>query len=120
VAARILIVEDSPLVTDAFEILFGEAGYEVDATRSVAEAIELATRQPTDVMLLDLRLPDGNGLEVLHALRPAGRLPRATLAMTGDSDPETRRKCLDAGCTDILVKPVPIRELLRQIERLLA
>jgi DNA-binding response OmpR family regulator len=118
--ARILIVEDSPLVTDAFEILFGEAGYEVDSARTVAEAIDRAKRMPVDLMLLDLTLPDGNGLEVLEALRDHGRAPTATLAMTGDSDPETRRKCLEAGCADILVKPVPIRDLLRRIERLLA
>jgi DNA-binding response OmpR family regulator len=120
VAARILIVEDSALVTDAFEVLFGEAGYEVDSARTVAEAVGLGKKKSVDVMLLDLTLPDGNGLEVLDALRGHDRLPRATLAMTGDSDPDTRRKCLEAGCTDILVKPVPIRDLLRQIERLLA
>jgi DNA-binding response OmpR family regulator len=120
VAARILIVEDSRLVTDAFEILFREAGYEVDSARTVAEAIERAEIKPVDLMLLDLTLPDGNGLEVLDALRRHGRVPPATLGMTGDSDPETRRKCLEAGCAAILVKPVPIRDLLRQIERLLA
>lgn len=119
-AARILIVEDSPLVTDAFEILFGEAGYEVDTARTVADAIQLGKTKPVDVMLLDLTLPDGNGLEILDALRQQGRLPRATLAMTGDSSLESRRSCLEAGCSDVLVKPVPIRDLLRQIERLLA
>jgi DNA-binding response OmpR family regulator len=120
VAARILIVEDSALVTDAFEILFGEAGYEVDSARTVAAAIEIARTRPIDMMLLDLTLPDGNGLEVLEELRRHGHLPRATLAMTGHTDPESRRTCIEAGCADVLVKPVPIRDLLRQIERLLA
>ncbi len=119
-ATRILIVEDSSLVTDAFEILFDEAGYEVHSAQTVAEAIELGTRMPMDLMLLDLSLPDGNGLEVLAALRDQGRLPRATLAMTGHNDAESRRQSLQAGCADVLVKPVPIRDLLRQIERLLA
>jgi len=41
------------------------------------------------------------------------------LAMTGHTDPELRQKCLDAGCAEVMVKPVPIRDLLRQIERLL-
>lgn len=118
--ARILLVEDSQLVTEAFSILFTEAGYNVDLAATVAEAIECGTSEVVDLMLLDLSLPDGSGLEVLAALRESGRLPRATLAMTGHNDSETRRSCIDAGCADVLLKPVPIRDLLRQIERLLA
>jgi len=116
----ILIVEDSPLVSDAFTVLFTEAGYDVDVAGTVADAITRAGDKPVDVMLLDLSLPDGDGLEIMEALRKQARLPRATLAMTGHSDVESRRSCLQAGCADVLVKPVPISELLRQIERLLA
>jgi len=117
---RILIVEDSPLVTDAFRVLFTEAGYEVDAAATVAEAIERGTAAPVDIMLLDLSLPDGNGLEILEALRARGSLPRSTLAMTGHADAKSRRSCIEAGCAEVLLKPVPIGELLRQIERQLA
>jgi DNA-binding response OmpR family regulator len=114
VKTRILIVEDSSLVTDAFSVLFTEAGYDVDIAGTVAEAVERGSEKQVDVMLLDLSLPDGDGLEIMDAL------PRATIAMTGHSDAAARRSCLEAGCADVLVKPVPIRELLRQIERHLA
>lgn len=117
---RILIVEDSQLVTEAFSILFTEAGYEVEAAATVAEAIERGSSEGFDLILLDLTLPDGSGLDVLEALRERDRLPRATLAMTGDNDSKTRRKCLEAGCADVLLKPVRIGELLRHIERHLA
>lgn len=117
---RILIVEDSQLVTEAFSILFTEAGYDVDVAETVAEAIKRGLSKPVDVMLLDLSLPDGGGLEILDALRKQNKLPRATMAMTGDNDSATRRKCLEAGCADVLLKPVPIGELLRRIERLLS
>jgi DNA-binding response OmpR family regulator len=120
VAARILIVEDSPLVTDAFEVLFTESGYEVGVAATVAQAIERGTAERFDIMLLDISLPDGSGLEILNALKERGSLPRATLAMTGHNDAKSRRSCLDAGCAEVLVKPVPIGELLRQIERHLA
>ena len=119
-AARILIVEDSTLVTDAFTVLFRQAGYDVEIAASVAEAIELGSAGTIDIMLLDLSLPDGSGLDVLETLRARGRAPHATLAMTGHDDSKTRRACLDAGCADVLVKPLPIGELLRQIERHLA
>lgn len=117
--ASILIVEDSALVTEAFAVLFGEAGYEVHSARTVADAIELGQAKQIDLILLDLSLPDGSGLDVLGALRQSGRMPRATVAMTGHTHGGVREKCLAAGCTDVLTKPVPIRELLRQIERLL-
>jgi DNA-binding response OmpR family regulator len=120
VPARILIVEDSTLVTDAFRILFIETGYDVDVASTVAEAIERGTANTADIMLLDLSLPDGNGLEVLEALRERGAPPRATLAMTGHDDAKTRRTCLAAGCAEVLLKPLPIGDLLRHIQRHLA
>ncbi len=116
-STRILIVEDSPLVTEAFTILFTEAGYEVDTAATVAEAIERGTSHVVDVMILDISLPDGSGLEVLEALQDNGSLPRATLAMTGHNDAESHRKCIEAGCAEVLLKPVPISELLRLIKR---
>ena len=119
-AATILLVEDSQLITDALRILFDDSGYNVVTAASVAEAIESANATPIDVMLLDLTLPDGNGLDVLHALRERVSLPRVTLAMTGHNDAAIRRACLEAGCADLLLKPVPIGDLLRQIERHLA
>jgi DNA-binding response OmpR family regulator len=114
--ARILIVEDSPLVTDAFSVLFSESGYDVDVAATVAQAVEVATARRADVILLDISLPDGNGLDVLHQLRERNALPKATLAMTGHGDSRSRQKCLDAGCADVLLKPISIGELLRRIE----
>jgi two-component system OmpR family response regulator len=120
VASRILIVEDSYLVAEAFVILFTEAGYDVDTAATVAEAIERGTSGAVDLMLLDISLPDGSGLDVLDALRAKNALPRATMAMTGHNDAKSRQKCVEAGCAEVLIKPVPIGELLRHIERLLA
>jgi two-component system, OmpR family, response regulator QseB len=120
VAARILIVEDSPLVTDAFSILFRESGYDVDVASTIAEAVEVATTRPMDLILLDISLPDGNGLDVVDQLRTLNSLPKATLAMTGHGDSRTRQRCLDAGCAEVFLKPVAISELLRRIEHHLA
>jgi two-component system OmpR family response regulator len=116
-AARILIVEDSTLVTDAFDVLFRAAGYDVDIAATVSEAVERGSAAPVDIMLLDLSLPDGDGLEVLGSLNARQCAPGATLAMTGRDDSETRRRCLEAGCADVLLKPLPIADLLRQIAR---
>ena len=119
-AARILIVEDSPLVTDAFTVLFRESGYDVDVAGTVAQAVEVAATNQPDLILLDISLPDGDGLDVLRQLRERNALPKATLAMTGHGDSRSRQKCIDAGCAEVVLKPVSIGELLRRIEHHLA
>lgn len=114
-AAHILVVEDSRLVTSAFRILLEDAGYKVSIAESVKEMLACADEEKIDLMLLDLTLPDGNGLDALEELDERGNRPRITLAMTGDDQPATRERCLAAGCLEVLVKPVSIKELRRTI-----
>ena len=114
-APHLLLVEDSTLVTDALRILFEETGHRVTVAASVSQAVASATADPPDLMLLDLTLPDGDGLAALRALSANGLAPRATVAMTGHDDPATRQRCLDAGCRAVMVKPVPARELLKRV-----
>ena len=112
---HVLIVEDSFDVANAYRILFEAKGYRVSLADRVLAAVELALTDPVDFMLLDLTLPDGSGLDVLDALRGGG-LPTTTVALTGHDDAAIRRRCLDAGCTEVLVKPVSPRELLAKME----
>lgn len=119
-AAHILVVEDSELVTSAFRILLEDSGYRVTIAGSIKAMRAAAARGDVDLLLLDLTLPDGNGLDALADLRAGGAAPRITLAMTGDSQPATRARCIEAGCADVLIKPVSIKELRRTIASLLA
>jgi CheY-like chemotaxis protein len=116
----VLIVEDNELVTGALRILFEETGRRVTVAHSVAEAIDAGEKDPPDLLLLDLSLPDGDGLEVVRALRSRGVHPRATVAITGRDDPASLERCTKAGCTAVLVKPVPTRELLAKATEWLA
>jgi CheY-like chemotaxis protein len=113
----VLIVEDNELVTGALRILFEETGRRVTVAHSVAEAVDAGRTDPPDLLLLDLSLPDGDGLEVARALQRAGIKPRATVAITGHDDPESIQRCEEIGCTELLVKPIASRELLRKAER---
>ena len=115
VALHILLVEDSALVTDAMRVLFEETGHRVTVAATAADAIEAASAERPDVMLLDLGLPDADGLTVLDALSARGIAPGRTIALTGDEGDETVRRCRAAGCDSVMVKPVPISELLRKI-----
>ena len=113
--AHILLVEDNPFASGALRILFEETGHDVTVAASAAEAIAAATRSRPDVMLLDLGLPDADGLTVLHALGPRGLAPRYTIALTGDADEATVARCRAAGCHSVLLKPVSPRILLASV-----
>ena len=111
-APLVLLVEDSALVTSALRILFEETGRRVRVAADVAQAVRACAEERPALMLLDLTLPDGDGLSVLDAVRGTDGAPRIAVAMTGHDDDATRRRCLDAGCAEVLLKPVPARELL--------
>jgi len=115
VAKRVLVVEDSILISSALRILLEANGYDVVVAGTANDAVEAAAASPPDVMLLDLTLPDGDGLSVLDDLKARNAKPSVTLAMTGHDDDITHARCMAAGCTDVLLKPVPINDLLRII-----
>ena len=81
-AAHILVVEDSRLITSAFRILLEDAGYRVSVAETVKEMLACADAEKIDLMLLDLTLPDGNGLDALGELTERGARPGIVLAMT--------------------------------------
>lgn len=116
--AHVLIVEDNELVSDALRVLFETVGYRVSVAASVAETLGVAKNDAPELTLLDLTLPDGDGLVLVEPLRAAGC--KTVIALTGHDEPEVREKCLVSGCDEVLVKPVPARELIRRIALWLA
>ena len=114
-----MLVEDSTLVSDALRVLFEETGHRVTVAASAAEAIAAVIAVQPDVMLLDLGLPDADGLTVLDALTPRGLAPRRTIAITGDGDAATVSRCRSAGCHEVLLKPVSPGVLLKKVREAL-
>lgn len=112
---RVLVVEDSLLISSALRILLESNEYEVEIAATAQEALDAALRARPDVMLLDLTLPDADGLSVLTDLAERNATPGMTLAMTGHDDDITRARSMAAGCSAVLVKPVPVRDLLKII-----
>ena len=112
--ARILLVEDDPLIVDALaELLRGE-GYEVDAVATQDEAIERALGRPYQLVLLDVTLAQGNGLAVCGALKQA--LPQLpVIFLTASGDEYTTVTGLELGADDYIAKPFRPRELLARI-----
>ena len=112
-SARILLVEDSPMISGALKLLLESSGFDVSLATTAAEAIESGSAERADVMILDITLPDADGLTVLRQLAARGMKPGTTYAMTGHSDEATHDRCIAAGCDDVLLKPVPVQQLLR-------
>jgi CheY-like chemotaxis protein len=113
-------VDDSELVTEALAVLLDAVGYRTRAAASVREALDAAREEPPDVALVDLTLPDGDGLEIVRTLAAEGRAPRAAVALTGHDDPDTEARCLAAGCRAVLVKPVRPATLVAGLREWLA
>jgi CheY-like chemotaxis protein len=112
---RILVVDDHDDTTRVLSRLLRMKGHEVLTASTVAEAIGLCRTIRFDLMIADVDLPDGNGNDVMRALRPLGI---RGVAFSGLSLPEDTRRAYDAGFKHFITKPVP--DVLGVVDRLLA
>lgn len=114
--ARILIVDDNPLMLRMLQVMVTSCGYEAETAGSGAQALELIARQPPDLVLLDWMMPGLDGEETLRRLRarPEGRdLP--VIVVTASADPNIFEKVARAGGDRVLHKPVSLERLARTI-----
>src|SRR5262245_52895592 len=116
-SVRLLVVEDDPGVRGAVERALRSAGHEVESATDGQRGLDLAMTRPHDAVVLDLGLPQVDGLQVCRQLRSAGnRVP--VLVLTARAAIADRVEGLDAGADDYLVKPFALDELLARIRAL--
>jgi two-component system KDP operon response regulator KdpE len=116
----ILIVEDASFNLHAERITLEASGYRVIKAEEGAAALLLATLHRPDLILLDLGLPDMNGLAVIMRLKgDVGTRNTPVIVCTGDDRPETLAECTAAGCAGFLLKPFSSEELLAEVSRVL-
>lgn len=117
---KILIVDDEPDIRELLEITLGRMKLDTRSACNVAEAREYLAREPFDLCLTDMRLPDGNGLELVqHIQQSFAHVPVAMITAHGSLD--TAIQALKAGAFDFLTKPVDLgrlRELVSSALRL--
>lgn len=119
-AQRLLIVEDDLYLREAFRMMLEDAGYQVAEASTGAEALAAVEQHKPDLILLDLGLPDRNGLDVARAIKQEPRTADVIIvALTGRVGAEEKRECLEAGCRAYFAKPVSPRELLKKLPELL-
>ena len=108
-AARLLVVDDEPDLRTLYELTLVREGYDVECAGSVEEAWAMLTQSAYQLLITDMRLPDGTGLDLLHRLDTAGRSEKAII-ITAYGSPENAVEALKAGAYDYLTKPVDLKQ----------
>jgi DNA-binding response OmpR family regulator len=117
VAPRILLIEDDPRLAAMVSEYLGEAGFHVSTAAAGGAGLEQLRREPYDALVLDLMLPDIDGLEVCRQLRATSDTP--VLMLTARGDTMDRVVGLEIGADDYLPKPFEPRELLARLRAIL-
>jgi two-component system KDP operon response regulator KdpE len=111
---RVLVCDDEPQILRALRVVLREAGFEVVAATTAAEALDAAAVRPPHAAILDLVLPDGDGIEVTRELRQWSTLPILVLSAIGEEEQKVR--ALQAGADDYVTKPFGSRELVARLQ----
>jgi two-component system KDP operon response regulator KdpE len=110
---RVLVVDDEPQILRALRINLRVREYEVHVAATGAEALQMASRYPPDLVILDLGLPDLDGVEVIQGLRGWTKAP--IIVLSGRADSTDKVEALDAGADDYITKPFGVEELLARM-----
>jgi two-component system, OmpR family, KDP operon response regulator KdpE len=109
----VLVVDDEPQILRALRVVLRDAGFEAVPASTAQEALDLAALHPPDAAIVDLLLPDGDGIEVTRALREWTKAPIIVLSAVGEEDQKVR--ALEAGADDYVTKPFGPRELVARL-----
>lgn len=111
---KILVIDDEPVICDACRMVLGDAGHRVNHCRSGADGLAALGRQRYDVVLLDMKLPDIDGMEILRANAERLTTP-CVIVMTGYSTMANAVQAMKLGAADYLAKPFTDDELVEAI-----
>ena len=114
---RVLVVDDEPQILRALRINLAARGYDVATAADGAGALRAAAEEPPDLVVLDLGLPDIDGVEVIAGLRGWTTVP--ILVLSGRTDSADKVDALDAGADDYVTKPFGMDELLARLRAML-
>ncbi len=110
---RILVCDDETQILRALRVLLRDAGFEVLPASTASEALDIAAVQSPDAAIIDLVLPDGDGVEVARKLREWSEMPILVLSALGEEEQKVR--ALEAGADDYVTKPFGPRELIARL-----
>ena len=111
---RVLVVDDEQQILRALRVILREAGFEALPASTGEEALDVAALRPPDAAIIDLLLPDMDGVELCRRLREWTEMPIIVLSAVGDEDAKVR--ALAAGADDYVTKPFGPRELIARLQ----
>jgi CheY-like chemotaxis protein len=113
----VLVAEDNQVNQLLVTTILAKAGMRAEVAANGVEAVQAVHQRHFDVILMDMQMPEMDGLEATKRIRQLGALGRAVpiIAMTANAMQEDRRRCLEAGMNDFVAKPIDSGELLRKI-----
>jgi len=111
---RVLVVDDEPQIVRALKVVLREAGFEAAPAETAREALDLAAVRPPQAAIVDLVLPDLDGVEVTRRLREWSEMPILVLSAMGEEEQKVR--ALEAGADDYITKPFGARELVARLQ----
>jgi two-component system, OmpR family, KDP operon response regulator KdpE len=114
VRPRVLVVDDEPQIVRALKVVLREAGFEAVPAETASQALDLAAVRPPEAAIVDLVLPDGDGVEVTRTLRQWSEMPILVLSAVGEEEQKVR--ALEAGADDYITKPFGARELVARLQ----
>jgi two-component system KDP operon response regulator KdpE len=112
-ARRVLVVDDERQILRALRVILSDAGFEVVAAQTAQEALDAAALRAPDAAIVDLILPDGNGIDVCRSIREWSQMPILVLSAVGEEAEKIR--ALDAGADDYVTKPFAPGELIARL-----
>ena len=115
---RVLVIDDDPEVRETLLSLLGRMHLAGEAASSLSQGLEKLGAETFDLVLLDVRLPDGNGLDALAEIREMPTSPEVII-LTGQGDPDGAELAIKGGVWDYLVKPTPVKQTMLSIQRVL-
>jgi two-component system KDP operon response regulator KdpE len=112
-SARVLICDDEAQILRALRVILRDAGFEVIPAMTVREALDAVAVRPPEAAIIDLVLPDGDGVDICRAIREWSQMPILVLSAVGDEREKVR--ALDAGADDYVTKPFGPNELVARL-----
>jgi len=113
---RILVIDDESIICDACELVLSEKGHSVERCLTGTAGLKAIEKEKYDIILLDMKLSDIDGMEILQALRKKGLVP-CVIVMTGYSTMSNAVQAMKLGAADYLAKPFTDDELIAAIEK---
>ena len=110
---RVLVVDDEPQIVRALKVVLREAGFDAIAAETAGAALDAAAVRPPEAAIIDLVLPDGDGIELTRRLREWSEMPILVLSAVGEENQKVR--ALEAGADDYVTKPFGARELVARL-----